>query len=125
LQQIESYNGSRCVRARAIACEGGYEFNLKQAQTTTQHIVSLAGDDGPGLVASVDALPSAAQPYIHDLLRIQPTGNPKTTDRIIEARLRAIPREHKAAVKAWIDALTENQVVAIYEYFDADHEHVG
>jgi hypothetical protein len=100
------------------ADEGGYSFNLQRAQETTGQIVGLAGDDGPGLVASVDALPSQAQPYIHDLLRIQPTGNPKTTDRIIEDRLRQVPRQHKAAVKAWIDGLTENQVTAIYSYFD-------
>ena len=98
--------------------EGGYEFNLQRAQQTTQAIVALAGDDGPGLVASVDALPSEVQPLIHDLLRLQPTGNPAVTDRIIDDRFRRIPRQHKPAVKAWWDSLTENQVIAIFTYFD-------
>jgi len=98
--------------------EGGYEFNMARARETTRAIVELAGDDGPGLIASVDALPSEVQPLIHDLLRLQPTGNAATTDRIIEDRFRRLPRQHMPAVKAWWDALTENQVVAIYQYFD-------
>ena len=100
------------------ADEGGYAFNLQRAGETTRWILALAGDEGDALAASVDALPSQVQPYIHDLLRIQPTGNPKTTDRILTERLRAIPQQHKAAVNAWIEALTDNQHNAIFSYFD-------